>query len=97
MRQIIGYEFLLDFGDRQEWTQLQGTGGAIGNGALHVQDSRKAREIARQLLVRVHREMSVERCVWLSNDAKHAEALSVKQAYPQAVLECRPLMSKGGK
>ena len=91
---IVGYEFLLDWGPGkpQEWTQLHGSGGAVGNGALHVQESTAAEQIAAKLLKRVRRELKRDGIVRRSNDAQHDEPLTIEPITPRAVLQARPMI-----
>ena len=93
---IVGYEFLLDWGPGkpQEWTQLHGSGGAVGNGALHVQDAESAQQIAARLLERMRRELERYGFVRRSNDARHDEPLTIEPITPCAIRQARPMAAK---
>lgn len=96
MSVIAGYEFLLDWGPDKspEWTQLHGSGGALGNGALHVQDNAGSWRIAAFLLTKARRELERDGTVRRSNCAKHDEPLKVEEITPRAILRARPFYAK---
>lgn len=91
---IIGYEFKLTFDDHTEWTQLHGSGGAMGNGALHVQDEGRVEVICDALLNRARLELEREGEVRRSNDARHDEPLHIEPVAPRSIVGCRPLRSR---
>jgi len=89
---IVGYAFVLMFenGDTRE-TQLQGVGGAIGNGCLNVQVLSDALGVCNSLLSRVRRELERDGYLVACNDASHDEEFRTEKVVPSRVVNCIPL------
>lgn len=87
---IVGYEFLID----GRWVQLQGYGGAIGNGCLHMQDSEGAEVFSEILLKRVRRMLENDGQLRITNERDWNDPLRFEDISPASVDSCRPIMSK---
>jgi len=86
-KRVVGYEFLLDFGDSDEWAQIQGSGGAIGNGALNIQDRSGVMRVQRESLRRARSELRRNGCI--TTLGPWGEGL-VRCRRPLRILACRP-------
>lgn len=91
---IVGYKFLLTYKNAQLWTQLHGSGGAYGNGALHVQDEDDVGDICKALLAKARAELKREGTIRLSNDCRHDQPLKIKKSKPLRIEACEPIRSK---
>lgn len=93
MSHVIGYEFLLQFPKSRLWTQLHGSGGAVGNEATS-KDPGSVEKVRQKLLARVRRELELGGSVRTSNDARHDEPLRIRVRHPEEILDCRPIYAK---
>lgn len=91
MSTIAYFEFLVTYPDgKAAWHQLQGNGGAMGNGALYI-PVEKIRPVCDRLLSRARLELARTGQIRLSNDADHSSPLRITLIRPQSIDCCRAI------
>jgi len=87
------FEFKVKADGKEFWTQLQGSGGQVGNGCLHLDidglPSAKRQQLFKKLLARAKAELELEGTVRVWKGDHLAPANRIEELEAQDLLEIR--------